>query len=122
MESAIYAKMVMKVGDRAYWETWARDVARIAETHITRIKAIVQRPIFESHEGVRQVPQGPANQPEPRRVKGRCHRHLRHLITRPVFDALFANYVFTERNPVSHSMQKMLDVLHQHSLKGNRHA
>ena len=33
--------MVMKVGDRAYWETWARDIAKIAETHITRIKAIL---------------------------------------------------------------------------------
>ena len=40
-----------------------------------------------------------------------------HLITRPVFDALFANYVFTERNPVSQSMQKMLDLLHEHALE-----
>ena len=35
-KDAIYAKMVMKVGDRAYWETWAKDIAKIATTHIGR--------------------------------------------------------------------------------------
>ncbi|MEZ5312493.1 MAG: hypothetical protein R2862_02015 [Thermoanaerobaculia bacterium] len=39
------------------------------------------------------------------------------MITRPVFDALFANYVFTEKNPVSQAMQKMLDILHEHALE-----
>jgi predicted helicase len=34
-----------------------------------------------------------------------------HLITRPVFDALFEGYEFAEHNPVSQTMQRMLDVL-----------
>jgi len=34
-----------------------------------------------------------------------------HLITKPVFDALFKGYQFTEHNPVSLTMQKMLDLL-----------
>src|SRR5690606_24250853 len=34
-----------------------------------------------------------------------------HLITRPVFDALFDGYSFSDENPVSISMQKMLDLL-----------
>ena len=34
-----------------------------------------------------------------------------HLITKPVFDALFEGYEFTKQNPVSITMQKMLDVL-----------
>ena len=35
----------------------------------------------------------------------------RHIITRPVFEALFENYDFAKSNPVSKSMQKMLDLL-----------
>src|SRR5690606_17956368 len=34
-----------------------------------------------------------------------------HLITRPVFDALFANYSFATHNPMSKAMQAVLDVL-----------
>src|SRR5439155_832290 len=32
---AIYAKIVLKCGDRRYWESWAKDVAQIAERHVT---------------------------------------------------------------------------------------
>ncbi|MFZ0463020.1 MAG: DEAD/DEAH box helicase family protein, partial [Candidatus Acidiferrales bacterium] len=38
---AIFAKIVLKCGDRRYWESWASDVSKIAERHITRIKALV---------------------------------------------------------------------------------
>src|SRR5207248_424657 len=40
-----------------------------------------------------------------------------HLITKPVFDAIFAHYAFTQHNPVSQSMQKMLDVLHEEAIE-----
>jgi predicted helicase len=40
-----------------------------------------------------------------------------HLITRPVFDALFANYAFTQQNPVSIAMQQMLDTLDDQALE-----
>ena len=43
-KDAIYAKMVLKVGDRAYWETRARDIAAIARTHVTRITALLDDP------------------------------------------------------------------------------
>src|SRR5262249_12735210 len=39
-----------------------------------------------------------------------------HLITQPVFAALFADYPFAERNPVSQVMQRMLDALDEHNL------
>jgi predicted helicase len=38
---AIYAKIVQKVGDRGYWETWAKDVSEIAERHTARIRALL---------------------------------------------------------------------------------
>ncbi len=39
-----------------------------------------------------------------------------HLITRPVFDALFENYAFAEHNPASRAMQKMLETLDEQDL------
>lgn len=39
-----------------------------------------------------------------------------HLITKPVFYALFAGYAFTELNPVSQSMEQVLTVLKSHAL------
>jgi predicted helicase len=41
IERAIYAKVVQKCGNRNHWEDWAIDVAKIAKTHILRIKAIL---------------------------------------------------------------------------------
>jgi predicted helicase len=39
-----------------------------------------------------------------------------HLITRPVFDALFEGYEFGTHNPVAQTMQAMLDILDEHTL------
>ena len=35
---AIRAKMVKQCGTRDYWEEWAKDIAQIAQRHITRIE------------------------------------------------------------------------------------
>ena len=39
-----------------------------------------------------------------------------HLITKPVFDALFEDYSFAKHNPMSQAMQDVLDVLQEHHL------
>lgn len=117
-KDAIYAKMVMKVGERAYWETWARDIAKIAETHITRIKAILDDPGSKPSKAFDKFLKGLQVNLNPAVTKEDAIEMLaQHLITRPVFDALFANYVFTDKNPVSQSMQRMLDILHEHALE-----
>jgi predicted helicase len=117
-KDAIYAKMVMKVGDRAYWETWARDIAKIAETHITRIKAILDQKNTNATKAFDAFLKGLQTNLNPAVSREDAIEMLaQHLITKPVFDALFANYVFTEKNPVSQSMQRMLDILHEHALE-----
>ena len=40
-QEAIYTRIVDKVGDRTYWEDWAKDVAGISSRLITRITAIL---------------------------------------------------------------------------------
>lgn len=39
--NAIFARMVKKVGDRRYWESWAKDVKEIADRHVLRIRTIL---------------------------------------------------------------------------------
>ena len=41
LQNAIYARMVKKVGNRHYWEQWAKDVADIAARHKARISGLV---------------------------------------------------------------------------------
>ena len=45
-----------------------------------------------------------------------------HLITKPVFDALFDEYSFAAHNPMAIAMQKVLDVLDQHQLDSETEA
>ncbi|HET6250836.1 MAG TPA: type ISP restriction/modification enzyme, partial [Tepidisphaeraceae bacterium] len=117
-KDAIYAKMVLKVGDRAYWETWARDIAAIAEKQVTRIKALLDDPKSKHAKAFAEFLAGLQQNLNPAVSREDAIEMLaQHLITKPVFDALFANYVFTEKNPVSQSMQKMLDILHEQSLE-----
>lgn len=40
-----------------------------------------------------------------------------HIITKPVFEALFEGYSFVKNNPISVSMQRMLDLLEEQSLE-----
>src|SRR5690606_8586314 len=44
IERAIYVKLVHKVGNRHHWEDWAKDIAKIARTHIDRIQGILDDP------------------------------------------------------------------------------
>jgi murein DD-endopeptidase MepM/ murein hydrolase activator NlpD len=44
IERAIYAKLVQRVGNRHHWEDWANDIAKIARTHIDRIRSILGLP------------------------------------------------------------------------------
>ena len=118
IERAIYAKVVQKCGRRLYWDEWATDIADIAQTHITRITTIVSNT---------------ANDKEARAFKAFADELrddlndsitdeeviemlAQHLITKPVFDALFEDADFAHQNPVSKAMQGVLDVLQEHHL------
>ncbi|MEQ8273742.1 MAG: type ISP restriction/modification enzyme [Deltaproteobacteria bacterium] len=119
IERAIYAKLVQKVGNRQHWEEWAKDIAKIARTHIDRITGILENP---------------ANAKE-REAFDRFAAELRddlndsisrdeivemlaqHLVTKPVFDALFSGQSFASENSMSRAMQGVLDTLHEHHLE-----
>lgn len=111
---AIFAKIVLKCGDRRYWETWAKDVSAIAERHITRIKALLDGSGSVHRKAFDEFLKGLRTNLNPAVSKEDAIEMLaQHLITKPVFDALFEGYAFTQNNPVSKSMQAMLDLLEE---------
>ena len=113
MRNAIYARLVKKVGNRRYWEEWAQDVAHIAEEHIKRINKLVaedgaHKAAFEQFlKGLRKNLNPSVSQDDA------VEMLAQHIVTRPVFEALFENYSFAQNNPVSISMQKIIDLLHE---------
>ncbi|MFI5142336.1 MAG: N-6 DNA methylase, partial [Bacteroidia bacterium] len=115
LQHVVFARMVQKVGDRRYWEQWAQSVGKIAERQSERINRLIIEdkkhqkafanflgglqkninPSITEHEAVEMLSQ--------------------HIITKPVFEALFDGYSFVKNNPISVSMQSMLDLLEDQS-------
>ncbi len=117
-KDAIYAKIVLKCGDRRYWESWARDVAAIAERHTTRIRALLSGGEKRHREAFAQFLASLRDMINPAISEADAIEMLsQHLITKPVFDALFEGYAFTRHNAVSKAMQGMLDLLHDQALE-----
>jgi predicted helicase len=117
LQSVVFARMVQKVGDKRYWEQWAKSVAEIATRQTERITKIIN--------------ENPKHQKEFNNFLEGLHKNInpsisqndaiemlsQHIITKPVFDALFEDYSFVKNNPMSQSMQKMLDLLEEQSLE-----
>lgn len=111
LQDGIYARLVEKVGDKLYWENWAKSVGEIAQKFIQRIATLIKenknaKEYFDDfvsglHKNINDsIDDGQA-----------VEMLAQHLITRPVFDALFKDYEFVNNNAVSRSMQHMVDVL-----------
>lgn len=108
MQSGIYAKLVEKCGDRLYWENWSKKVGLIAHKFIERISKLVQN-FPELNKEFSIFLKGLQENLNPSVDKGQAIEMLaQHLISQPVFDALFQNYNFVNNNAVSRSMHKMI--------------
>lgn len=115
LQDGIYAKLVEKVGDRLYWENWAKKVGDIAQKFIYRINELINsgkaaREFDAFLKGLQQNINPSVDEEQA------IEMIAQHMITRPVFDALFERYRFVENNAVSRSMQKMLDLLEKEEL------
>lgn len=124
IERAIVAKVVQKVGNRHHWEDWANDISKIAQTHIKLITDILSRPECDKervvfNEFVEELRDDLNNAVTEEEV---IEMLAQHLITKPVFDALFDEYSFAAHNPMALAMQKVLDVLNQHQLDSETEA
>lgn len=116
LERAVYARAVEKCGSKVYWSSWAEDVGRIARSHVDQINAAIEadpvaakamdsflRSLRDSlNPGITQ--------------EAAVEMVAQHMVTLPVFDALFGDYAFATSNPVSVAITKFLEELQGHGI------
>ncbi|ALT82552.1 helicase [Streptococcus infantarius] len=117
VEGAIYGKIVQKVGDRRYLEDWSKDVADIARRHIQGIKIILEQNPDSKTAFERFLHSLQHNINESINQEQAIEMLAQHLITLPIFDALFGEYSFVKNNPVSSAMEKIIAELSQYGFE-----
>ena len=107
-----------RLAHAATGRTGPRASPQIAEAHITRINGAARHEPRSGARGVRQVPRRLAGKSQRGHHRGRTRVEMlaQHLITRPVFDALFGGYDFAAHNPVAQAMEQMLATLDDQNL------
>ncbi len=118
LRNALYSQIVDKVGTRRYWTEWARDVADIAQRQVTRINALLSDPSTSVAAEFKVFLDGlRGNLNDGISQADAVEMLAQHLITRPVFNALFDGYDFLGHNPVAQTMERMLAALDEHNLE-----
>lgn len=106
---AIFAKIVERCGDRKYWESWAADVADIFSRIVGRVGSLLDTPendaLQEWFADFHAELKSSINASITR--KHAIDMMAQHILTRPVFEALFENYDFASGNPVSIALDKL---------------
>jgi len=108
-ENAIASKLVDVCGDRQYWDRWGREVAAITERIITRIRitldsdAVLAEAFGRFGDAMRATVGEHLTQPV------LVTMLAQHVVTMPVFDALFSGSGFADRNPISKALNELLD-------------
>ena len=115
----IYAKIVEKCGDREYWENWAKDVADIFTRLTARIKNLIGNP---QNTELQQAFVSFHNELKQTINDAITHTHARdmiaqHILTNPVFEALFEDYDFTQHNPVARALETLHTELQGYGLE-----
>ena len=112
VREAIYARIVDSLTDKHYYSKWATETARITAQYEERIRGLlatdkdgVRSKFAKFHSALRrELNDGIA---EDKAVS----LLAQHLVTRPIFDALFSEFDFGKHNPVSVAMEGMVKTL-----------
>ncbi|AFH97797.1 hypothetical protein HPSH417_03230 [Helicobacter pylori Shi417] len=112
LANAVYNVMPTKLGDRNYWENFAKKTGNIARTLNNRLKDIFEK----NHE----IFHGFLDS-----LRGNIHQSIKedealdmitsHIITKPIFDAIFGDNI---KNPISKALDKMVEKLSTLGLQG----
>ena len=115
LSNQVFAKMVNKCGSRRYWADWGKDIGEIAKRHIERINRLIldegeHKNKFDAYlEGLKKNLNPSVSQAEA------VEMLAQHMITKPVFEALFGNDHFTKENPVSKTLEDIVALLDEKS-------
>ncbi len=112
LADAVYNVMPTKLGDRNYWENFTKKTGNIARTLNERLKNIFDKNPEFFHGFLDSL-------------RGNIHQNIReeealdmitsHIITKPIFDALFGDNI---QNPIAKALDKMVQKLSTLGLEG----
>ena len=106
---AIFAKIVERCGDRKYWETWAKDVAAIFVSLVSRIENLLDTrenaTLREWFDAFLEELRASINESIDR--DSAVEMMAQHILTQPVFEALFEHYDFASSNPVAQALDDL---------------
>ncbi|MGL2476525.1 type ISP restriction/modification enzyme [Helicobacter pylori] len=112
LANAVYNVMPTKLGDRNYWENFAKKTGNIAKTLNERLKQLFGKnpEIFDNFLTS---------------LRGNIHQNIKeeealdmiisHIITKPIFDAIFGDNI---QNPIAKALDKMVLKLSDLGLEG----
>ncbi len=112
LADAMYNVMPTKLGDRNYWENFTKKTGNIARTLNNRLKMIFEKNPEFFHGFLDSL-------------RNNIHQNIReyealdmitsHIITKPIFDALFGDNI---KNPIAKALDKMVQKLSTLGLQG----
>ncbi|RVZ30436.1 DEAD/DEAH box helicase family protein, partial [Helicobacter pylori] len=112
LADAVYNVMPTKLGDRNYWENFTKKTGNIARTLNNRLKNIFEKNPEFFHGFLDSL-------------RENIHQNIRedealdmitsHIITKPIFDALFGDNI---QNPIAKALDKMVQKLSTLGLEG----
>ena len=108
-EHAIASQLVKACGDRQYWDRWGREVARITGTITSHVQTAVGADADLAATFDRFAEQMHATVGGTVAARDLAALVAQHVVTMPVFEALFAGSGFADRNPISKALNELLD-------------
>ena len=119
LNEEIASALVERCGDKRYWKSWAVDVGEVVNRIRSRIETLLDRTdrpdITEAFDQFLKEMQRTINN-IPGTLTNLVGMIACHLVTLPVFDALFGSDKFSQHNPVVKALTKMTDTLDDEGL------
>ena len=117
-KESVFGRIVKKVGSSLYWEDWSKDIATVADRYIHLIEQLLEDPerqdAFQEFVNALRATLNPAVDNE-----SAVEMLAQHILTAPLFDAMFPDHSFSKQNPVSRAMNTILEMLTDHSMIEN---
>ncbi|UNE54939.1 DEAD/DEAH box helicase [Bartonella machadoae] len=109
---ALKTLLAKKFAITDYWENWAGNVAEIAQNHINRLQNMLADETSEARHAFESFYLELKNNLNSDIKQEEAVEMLaQHLVTRPVFEALFDGNQFVQNNTISQAMEKILKEL-----------
>ena len=117
-KETVFGKIVEKVGSSLYWDDWSKDIATVAGRYIRLIEQLLEDP--ERQDAFREFVDALRQTLNPSVDNASAVEMLaQHILTAPLFDAMFPDHSFSKQNPVSRAMNTIVEMLATHSMFEN---